>query len=414
MTAALPRFLRAGFLILLFPALLTADPQRFENAPHDYWKRPLRDAFSVWLDKVAKGEATVPKGSEIEVVREYLKIFGIPVTSQMIVYSATSRQRIISPYRPRALYFNEDVYLGYVPGGRIEVASIDPQAGPVFRIFDFPRGENATIRPDRSDRCMQCHAGHDNHQLPKLVIDSVIVNNQGGSLETWRTAKFGHDVPLSERFGGWHLTGGHNLGTHHGNTLGELKNGRLTVFENPPGKLFSLANYPLPTSDILPQLLLDHQAGFHNLMTEAVYKIRELTAPEHGPLTPDDEKELDRHAVEIVSYLLFQKEAKLPPAGIRGDAGYMNDFQASRRAVDGLSLKDFDLKTRLFRHRCSYMIYTKEWAELPALVKDKCWNYLKRLLSAETQGYAVWIPATERAAIRRILAATLPEAQGNL
>jgi hypothetical protein len=136
-----------------------------------------------------------------------------------------------------------------------------------------------------------------------------------------------------------------------------------------------------------------------------------LTMPEHGPLTADDEKELDRHAVEIVSYLLFQKEAKLPAAGIAGDPSYMKDFAANRRpSADGLSLKDFDLKTRLFRHRCSYMIHTGQWEKLPPLIKDRCWVYLKRLLAPEGNAVAPWLPGNERAAIRRILGATLPDA----
>ena len=104
-------------------------------------------------------------------------------------------------------------------------------------------------------------------------------------------------MPLAERFGGWHLTGGHHLAAHHGNQLGQLAQGRLTLRDNPPGTLFNLANYPLPTSDILPLLLHDHQTGFHNLLTEATYKVRELTATDHGPLTAADEKELDRQAV---------------------------------------------------------------------------------------------------------------------
>lgn len=403
-----PSMFRVLLALTLIPLSLRANPQRFEKPPHDYWTRALRDPFSVWLEKVAKGEAVVPTGSEIEVMRGFLKIFSVPVSSQMMVYSATSRQTIISPYRPRALYFKEDLYIGFVPGGRIEVASIDPEAGPVFRIFNFPQGDRAVIQPDRSDRCMQCHAGHDNHQLPKLVIDSVIVNHEGGSLETWRTVKFGHEVPLSERFGGWHLTGRHNMG--HGNQLGQLSQGRLTVMENPPGSLFDLNRYPLPVSDILPQLLHDHQAGFHNLITEAVYKFRELTAPEHGPLTPDDEKELDRHAEEIVSYLLFKNEAKLPPGGITGYPDYVKDFQANRRpGPGGLSLKDLDLNTRLFRHRCSYMLYSDHWNGLPAPVRDRCWRRMKVLLSANDPGHAAWLPAEERAAIRQILAATLPE-----
>lgn len=398
------------FCVLLSPSPLKAVPQRFEKAPHDYWKHPLKDNFSLWLEKVAKGEAEVPGGNEIEVMRGYFKIFGVPESSQMFVYSATSRQRVISPYRPRALYFSDDLYIGYVSGGRIEVASVDPEVGPVFRIFDFPRGgAKATINVDRSDRCMQCHAGHDNNQLPKLVIDSVIVNDAGGSLETWRTVKFGHDVPLAERFGGWHLTGGIRLPNNHANQIGKLREGKLDIRENLAGTLFRLENFPLPTSEALPMLLLDHQAGFVNLLTEAVYKVRELTAPDHGPLTPADEKELDLHAAGIVSYLLFQKEAKLPPTGVTGDPAYLKAFAENRRATaDGLSLKDFDLKTRLFRHRCSYMIYTDQWAKLPPLVKDRCWKYLQRLLAEGGNGVASWIPGTERTAIRRILKATLP------
>ncbi len=403
--------IHAALLLLLIPRLVHAVPQRFEKAPHDYWTRPLTDPFTVWLDKVQRGEATVPSGDELAVVKDYLKIFNVPVTSQMIVYSATSRQRIISPHRPRALYFNEDFYIGFVPGGRIEVASIDPAAGPVFRIFDFPRGERASIQPDRSDRCMQCHAGHDNNQLPKLVIDSVIVNHEGGSLETWRTAKSGHGVPLAERFGGWHLTGGHHMVTHHGNTLGNLSAGKLTVMPNPPGNLFDLARYPLPTSDILPHLLHDHQAGFHNFLTEAVYRQRELLAASNGTLTAADETELNRVAGEIADYVLFRTEAKLPAAGITGDPAYVTDFRANRRAIAGdHSLKDFDLKTRLFRYRCSYMLHSQHWTELDPGIKTRCWSRLKVLLHEIDPGHAAWLPATERAAIRRILAGTLTDA----
>ncbi|HWB07073.1 MAG TPA: hypothetical protein VG796_28880 [Verrucomicrobiales bacterium] len=408
--SVLSPILRLCLLALLCPLPSIAQQQRFEKPPHDYWNRPLNDPFSLWLGRIAKGEAQMPTGDEITVMRELLKIFDVPVTSQMIVFSATSRQPIISPYRPRALYFGDEIYLGYVPGGRIEVASIDPQAGPVFHIFDFPRGDRASIRADRSTKCMECHAGFDNHEIPKLVIDSVAVNRQGGALETWRRQKSGHDVPLSERFGGWHLTGALNLGKNHANTLGQLSEGKLTLTENPPGKLFNLARYPLATSDILPQLLHDHQAGFINLLTEANYKVRELTAPEHGALTAADEKELDRHADEIAAYILFQKEAKLPAGGITGDAAYIKDFQANRRAITGdHSLKEFDLKTRLFRYRCSYMIYTNYWASLPALIKDRCWKRLRTLLSRDAQGCAAWLPPIERAAIRKILAGTLPE-----
>lgn len=386
-----------------------AVPQRFEKPPHDYWTRPLTDPFTVWLKKVERGEAQVPAGDELTVVRGFLQLFGIPVTSQMLVYSATSRQTVISPYRPRALYFNEEVYFGYVPGGRIEVASIDPLAGPVFYIFNFPKPGPGGFQPDRSDRCMQCHAGHDNHQLPKLVIDSVIVNHEGGSLETWRTEKFGHQVPLEQRFGGWHLTGGHHLGSHHGNTLGRLAGGKLTVLENPPGKLFSMDRFPVPTSDVLPQLLHDHQAGMHNLATEAVYLWRELTDGGRQELNREGVAALDKVCAELADYLLFRDEARLPDRGITGDPDFIRDFQSGvRRDGQGAFLKEFDLKTRLMKHRCSYMIYSRHWTELPAPVKAAAWRHLARLLSDGPEA-APWLPQPERETVTRILRATLPE-----
>jgi hypothetical protein len=50
----------------------------------------------------------------------------------MLVFSVTSLQKeIISPRRPRSLYFNDDTYVAYVPGGKIEVISLDPELGGI-------------------------------------------------------------------------------------------------------------------------------------------------------------------------------------------------------------------------------------------------------------------------------------------
>lgn len=54
--------------------------------------------------------------------------------SQMLVYSKTSLQRnCISPRTPRALYFNDDVYVGYCQGGDVlELSVVDPDLGTVL------------------------------------------------------------------------------------------------------------------------------------------------------------------------------------------------------------------------------------------------------------------------------------------
>src|SRR6185436_14353031 len=158
-----------------------------------------------------------------------------------------------SPANPRAIYFTDDLYVGYIPGGRLEVVSLDPQLGAVFHIFDIPR-EKGAIRFERSERCMNCHVSEDTGHVPGLVIKSVVPAPGGGSLDTFRGGQSGHAIPFSDRFGGWHVTG--LSGTQHwGNVTGRMVEGVTHRIPNPPGERFSFAKYPVSTSDILAHLL---------------------------------------------------------------------------------------------------------------------------------------------------------------
>ena len=115
---------------------------------------------------------------------------------------------MISPSNPRALYFNEDIYVGYIPRGRIEIVSLDPELGGIFYIADIPT-ETRPFRAERSERCMNCHVSDDTRYVPGLVIRSVIPGPGGGSLTAYRRAESGHSIPFDQRFGGWHVTGRH-------------------------------------------------------------------------------------------------------------------------------------------------------------------------------------------------------------
>src|SRR5260370_2689760 len=63
-----------------------------------------------------------------------LKYFKIPVSSQTLFFAKNSFQLSqIAPNAPRAVYFNDDVYIGWVNHGQyIEVATVDPKTGPLF------------------------------------------------------------------------------------------------------------------------------------------------------------------------------------------------------------------------------------------------------------------------------------------
>lgn len=378
--------------------------------PHHYFTRTPRDRFTRAMETI-ETDPRLDRSSEEAFLVSLLKILEVPASSQTLVFSATSLQlRFISPSNPRAIYFSEDIYVGYIPGGRVEVVALDPELGAIFYIFDIPRDE-ARIRYERSDRCMNCHATDDTGYVPGLVIQSVVPAANGASLDGFRRLQSGHGIPLADRFGGWHVTGQHGITDHWGNAIGQFVDGQITRVPNPPGSRFTWSKYPVATSDILPHLLLEHQVGFVNRVVEAGYRARTALFLSPDGLTPAQETELNEQARLVVRYLLFADEVPLPVGGVEPEGAYRAEFLASRRATpDGLSLKDLDLDTRLFNHRCSYMIYSPVFEGLPAVLKTRIYAHLGAVLRAEGGGEEfAYLPAVERQAIHRILAATLED-----
>jgi hypothetical protein len=397
-------------LALLLPCgTAVAEELEFEAAPHNYWQRPLTDRFTRLKTELEAGRVKLDTTGEKPFLLSLLGALEIPATSQMLVFSNTSLQlRLISPRNPRALFFNEDVYVGYIPGGRIEIVSLDPALGGIFYIFDIPRGEGLP-RVERSERCMNCHAKEETGNVPALTLKSVVPAPSGGSIMSFRQGQTGHAIPFKERFGGWYLTGAGNLAEHWGNAAGRIVDGKMQRIPFEPGRYFDYAKYLVPSSDLLPQVLHEHQIGFANRVVEATYRTRALLAVAGGKLTTAQSAELDEKARALVRYILFAEEAALPAGGLEGDPAYKADFSRSRRlGPGGASLKDFDLKTRLFRYRCSYMIYSEVFTGLPPEMRQRVDRILARALSetAPDKDFA-YLPVPEKRAIRAILKATM-------
>lgn len=396
-----------GALAFTVATALAAPPLRYEAPPHEYWERPLEDAFSRWWrDASAAFAAQEPAATEQAALRRVLQALGIPESSQMLVFSATSLQRTIGPHRPRALYFNDELYLGWVPGGRLEIAADDPALGPVFFIVSMSQGGKLG-EPERQTRCLNCHGNADTGNLPALLAASVLPDEDGGSLETFREPGTGHHVPLAVRFGGWHVTDVTQAVAPLANVIGKSSDGQTRRLPNAPGDRFALDRYLRTTSTLLPQLIHEHQLGGVNVMTAALYRTRELTGS--GTSVPTDAAaELDALAGQIVRYFLFADEAALPAAGVPPDPDFARDFTANRRPDPrGRSLKDLDLKTRLFSHRCSYLIHTPLWRGLPSPLKERAWRGLDQALAADSPSpNGIHLPTAERQAIREIIAAT--------
>ena len=136
------------------------------------------------------------------------------------MYSQTSLQgKLINPKTPRAIYFNDDVYVGYVQDGPIEIASLDPKLGPVFYLL-----EQSAPKPKFSAELGRCMSCHDSYSLtgggvPRFIVGSgytgttgMLVSHEGWILISDRT-------PLKSRWGGWYVTGRHGSQVHLGNIV---------------------------------------------------------------------------------------------------------------------------------------------------------------------------------------------------
>lgn len=408
------RLLLISWLLITMPSAMLAVETKvaFREAPHHYLKHVPKDRFANLRTQLESGKLQLDTTDDKAFLSSLLRALDVPESSQLLVFSASSLQsEIINPRNPRALYFNEDTYVGWVPRGKVEIISMDPELGAMFYIFDklAPGGQMPVIA--RSEKCFNCHAGLATRRVPGLIAESLLPMLSGASLETYRRDEQGHQIPLEQRFGGWHLTGAHHLKQHHANMMGENMPGRgIVKAKVEPGQLSDLSQHLRPTSDILPHLVHEHQIGFENRVFHAAYLMRQWLAEGRGALPSTAKTDFEEVADELAQYILFVDEAALPKEGVVGDADFMREFQRNAKtSTNGRSLKELDLKTRLFRFRCSYMLYTESWLRLPQMLKDRVYFKMAEGLREQNANptYA-HLGTEEKLAIRAILKETLP------
>src|SRR5262245_9687227 len=86
----------------------------------------IEDVIAELQRKIDVGEVQFKFDEPQGYLRSLLKTLNIPVSSQSLVFSKSSFQMaLISPRAPRAIYFNDDVYVGFVQDGPVlEVVSV--------------------------------------------------------------------------------------------------------------------------------------------------------------------------------------------------------------------------------------------------------------------------------------------------
>jgi hypothetical protein len=110
--------------------------------------------------KLADGTATLQYTETRGYLPSLLDLLGIDVDSQVLVFSKTSFQHtLINPKNPRALYFNDDVAVGMVPGGTVyEILAQDPSAGLAFYSLDTKKADRPVFQR-RGVECLSAGGG---------------------------------------------------------------------------------------------------------------------------------------------------------------------------------------------------------------------------------------------------------------
>ena len=94
------------------------------------------DAVARLNRKLQSGEARLEFEEGTGYLKGLLAALDIPIESQVAVFSGTSLQaRIINARNPRTIFFNDSTAVGWMAGGLIEVASLDPKQGANFYLL---------------------------------------------------------------------------------------------------------------------------------------------------------------------------------------------------------------------------------------------------------------------------------------
>lgn len=417
------------FLSLATGALGSPQQWSYDSAPINYSSSKPADPVAALQARAAAGRATLDFDRPQGYLRSLLKELDIPVSSQALVYSKTSFQRQwITPRAPRALYFNDEVYVGWVRGAEVlEIASQDPQLGTIFYTVDQEPTRTARFLR-QTDNCLQCH---DSRSLtlgvPGVTVRSVFAAADGQPHFNMGGFRTTHASPYEDRWGGWYVTGSHGKLRHMGNvTFPDDPNPDMAAVREKGanladlGKKIDVEPYLTDTSDIVALLVLEHQTHVHNLITRANHETRIAVAQSDDmnralgaplrPVTEGTQRRIGYACEPLVEAIFFSEEAPLKDA-VKGNSTFAEDFEKRGPAdAKGRSLRHFDLATRVFKYPLSYLVYSKAFRGLPPDARAYVSKRVGDILAGrEAKKEFAHLKAADRDAIGGILRETFPE-----
>lgn len=414
--------LAIGAFLPLFTAAGRQD--QLQDSPAIGYRRAVsQDAIARLQQRINSGEVKLEYSEKHGYLESVLKALNVPASSQGLVFSKTSFQlHRIMPSSPRAIYFNDEVYVGWVRGGDVlELAAVDPQLGGVFYMLE----QEKTVRPrfQRNDECLQCHASNSTRNVPGFVVRSVYPDERGYPIAPLGGFITTHGSPIKERWGGWYVSGKHGNERHLGNMRFDEKGADYNPAQLTAQNLtnleprFDTSIYLTPHSDITALMVLEHQTQAHNLIAKLNYETRlalhnqqvmnEALQQANDELSDSTRRRITHAAEDLVRYLLFAGEATWQ-SPISGAGSFAKEFAAAGpRDKLGRSLRELDLRRKLFRYPCSYLIYSAAFDALPKPALDEAHRQLWLALTGQTKDKELReIPPEDRKAVLEILRAT--------
>ncbi len=370
--------------------------------------------------KLEKGEAKLEFVPGRGYLDSLIKNLDIDPSSQLLVYSKTSLQSdYIRGATPRALYFNDDSSVSWEDGAPlIEIAAMDSELGPVFYSLQNHQGNSAPRGFDREgSRCLNCHDryGMMGGGVPIFVETSSLVDVGGLILKPDDVITVDDDTPIAQRWAGWYVTGHSGSQVHLGNIqvhsvkeLDNLDRVRKINLDSLDG-LFDTKPYITGKSDIVALLVLEHESTIYNMITRMRFRASKV------PLQDGQMSARDAHMEQVMSDKLLQAMLFVGAAQfgdrITGSSGFDTWFQKQGpRDSHGRSLRELDLKTRLFKYPLSFLIYSPAFDSLPDNMRKHVYERLARVLTgADTSSTFAGISASDRQTILEILKDTKPQ-----
>jgi hypothetical protein len=401
----------------------------YSEPPINYRSQALSDPVALLEKDIEAGKTSLTYEPEHGYLKSVLALLKVPVESQTLVFSKTSFQYPkISPQHPRALYYNDDVYVGSVHDGKtIEIVSFDPMQGAMFYLVDEKKVDKPVFQRAELD-CTQCHVASGTRGIPGVLMRSVRPMQSGSLLPRAKTFISDQESAQKDRWGGWYVTG--SL------AKGSLAN---TVFKQPPatdgappaeatpsalGQAYDAKSYLAPGSDQVALLVLGHQTQMHNLITLTNYKTRlglhalaqggaADPAPSLASLPEKTRDQITKPAEQLLRYLLFVNETSLGRIDAKqaiAESRFAREFAArGEKDSKGRSLREFDLHDRIFKYPCSYLIYSSAFDSIPDPARTYVYHRLLEVLSGEDKSADFAdLSGADKQAILTILLETKP------